>query len=218
MSFNIEGKFKYNFPGCENISEYYSQVCQDIFVLSVLDGKTNGTYLEVGAYLPDSINNTYLLAKNYNWSGVSIDIQRSNWSDVRPNDIYLVADALNLSYSNLFKEYFSNTNVIDYLQLDIEPSINTLNALFKVFESEQRFRVITFEHDIYTGGHVARNLSRDFLKKLGYTLIVSDVITDENYPFEDWWVDLNLVNREVALDIAEASKNIKFPRNFLFIN
>ena len=218
MSFNIEGEFKYNFPGCENLSEYYSQVCQDIFVLSVLDGKTNGTYLEVGAYLPDSINNTYLLAKNYNWSGVSIDIQQSNWSDVRPNDIYLVADALNLSYSNLFKEYFSNTSVIDYLQLDIEPSINTLNALFKVFNSEQRFRVITFEHDIYTGGHVARNLSRDFLKKLGYTLIVSDVITDENYPFEDWWVDLNLVNREVALDIAEASKSIKLPRNFLFTN
>lgn len=218
MSFNIDGKFKYNFPGCENLNEYYSQVCQDIFVLSLLDGKTNGTYLEIGAYLPDIINNTYLLSKNFNWSGVSIDIQQTNWNDVRPNDTYLVADALNLSYSNLFKEYFSNNKIIDYLQLDIEPSIYTLNALFKVFNTEQRFRVITFEHDIYTGGHVARNLSRDFLKKFGYTLIVSDVITDEDYPFEDWWVDLNLVNREVALDIAEASKNIKFPRNFLFTN
>jgi len=218
MSFNIDGAFEYNFQGCENLSEYYSQVCQDIFILSVLDGKNNGTYLEIGAYLPDTINNTYLLSKKYNWSGLSIDIQATNWNEVRPNDHFMIADALSLSYSQIFNDYFNNNNIIDYLQLDIEPSINTLNALFKVFQSEQKFRVITFEHDFYSSDHIARNLSRDFLKKMGYTLIVEDVVTDEDYPFEDWWVNLDLVNKEVALDIAEKSKNIKYPKNFLFKN
>lgn len=37
-------------------------------------------------------------------------------------------------------------------------------------------------------------------------------------PFEDWWVDLNLVNKEVALDIMNISKDIKYPKEFLFIN
>ena len=32
----------------ENIERNWSQVYQDIFVLSLLDGKRNGTYLEIG--------------------------------------------------------------------------------------------------------------------------------------------------------------------------
>ena len=38
----------------------YSQSAQDIFVLSVLDQKRDGTYLEIGSSVPVDNNNTYL--------------------------------------------------------------------------------------------------------------------------------------------------------------
>ena len=37
---------------------------QDIFVLSMLNGKKNGVYVEIGADQPRVISNTYLLENN----------------------------------------------------------------------------------------------------------------------------------------------------------
>ena len=56
----MPGSLRYRFKGSELLTEYYSQVCQDLFILSVLDGKRDGTYLEIGAYYPDFLNNTYI--------------------------------------------------------------------------------------------------------------------------------------------------------------
>ena len=43
---------------------------QDIFVLSMLNGKKNGIYVEIGADKPKVINNSYLLESVFDWSGV----------------------------------------------------------------------------------------------------------------------------------------------------
>jgi len=56
----------YKFPGSENINENFSQVYQDMFVLFMLDGKRNGTFLEVGGSLPYHGNNTALLERDFN--------------------------------------------------------------------------------------------------------------------------------------------------------
>jgi hypothetical protein len=53
---------------------FQSQAGQDRFVLQSLDYKHNGFYLEIGAYNSKEISNTYILEKQYNWSGVSFDI------------------------------------------------------------------------------------------------------------------------------------------------
>ena len=46
---------------------------QDFFVLSVLDKKQKGTYVEIGAAAPIDYNNTYLLESSFNWTGVSVE-------------------------------------------------------------------------------------------------------------------------------------------------
>lgn len=51
-----------------------AQFCQDIFVLAMLQGKRNGRFLDVGAGHPYFMSNTYLLEKEFNWSGVCIDL------------------------------------------------------------------------------------------------------------------------------------------------
>lgn len=58
---NDHESLRFKFIGSENIENNYSQSMQDMFVLSVLNGKKNGVYVEIGADKPRVINNSYLL-------------------------------------------------------------------------------------------------------------------------------------------------------------
>ena len=187
------------FPGSELIKENFSQAFQDLFVIKMLNGKTNGTYLEVGANHPTFHNNTYLLHHVYKWSGRSIEFDPScfyDWPQLRPESTFLLADALSIDYKKAMQMWFgNNSGRVDYLQLDIDPSINTLTVLKKLPHEDFRFSVITFETDAYTGDLRARDESRMILSSLGYELIGADVsvlfkdISPTPIAFEDWWVD-----------------------------
>jgi hypothetical protein len=211
---------KYVFESSNQIHTSYSQVLQDIFVLSVLDGKRQGKYFEIGAGNPDFISNTKLLTSSYDWAGVSIDCveeYQTSWRNKRKNDKFILCDALTVDYNELLDNNFDGATTIDYLQCDIEPSVNTLTALKLLPHDRYRFRAITFETDLYTGGKAfsVREESRSFLTNLGYELIVGDVVVGNSNPFEDWWVDLNLVNRDVALNIKECAKRTQRPVELL---
>ena len=67
-------KLKTKFTGAEGIENNWSQSMQDMFVLSMLDGKKNGVYVEVGADQPRVISNTYLLETEFDWAGVSFEL------------------------------------------------------------------------------------------------------------------------------------------------
>lgn len=211
---------KYPFDSSEQIHTSYSQVLQDIFVLSVLNGKRQGRYFEIGAGNPDFLSNTKLLTSSYDWSGVSIDCveeYRVSWGNQRRNDKFILCDALTVDYNEMFDSNFDGQTTIDYLQCDIEPSVNTLAALKMLPHDRYRFRVITFETDLYTGGKAfsVREESRAFLSNLGYEMIVGDVIVGHSNPFEDWWVDLSLVDRNVALSIKENAQRTQRPVELL---
>ncbi len=45
----------------------------DLIIAKYFNDKKNGFYINVGAYHPTKINNTYLLYKK-NWRGINIDI------------------------------------------------------------------------------------------------------------------------------------------------
>jgi FkbM family methyltransferase len=47
-----------------------SQIWQDIFVLAELDAKRNGFFVEFGATNGIDLSNTYLLEKQYGWTGI----------------------------------------------------------------------------------------------------------------------------------------------------
>jgi hypothetical protein len=54
--------------------ESYSQAGQDLFVLAMLQEKSHGSFLEIGAGHASWGNNTYLLERKYNFSGLSLDL------------------------------------------------------------------------------------------------------------------------------------------------
>ena len=162
---------------------------QDLFVLSVLDKKIEGTYVEIGSAWPIKSNNTYLLESEFYWQGISFDNDSSfvnEFNYIRKNQCVL-ADATELDYSAIFEECGLNTH-IDYLQLDIDPPDNTFKVLNLIDFNKYSFSVITYEHDLSAGGKSERLESRKILESYGYTRVISDVMHG-NTIFEDWYIN-----------------------------
>lgn len=196
--YNKSKTLNFSFDGMEKIDKNYSQVFQDIFVLTALNGKTNGKYLEIGA--SDAINhsNTYLLESKFGWKGISLEIVPSlvtAFNGTRRNNCFCL-DATTANYNQLL----DNQNwgyEWDYLQLDCEPSKTTFETLLSIPFDRYKFAVITYEHDYYLDQTKSyREKSRKYLQLSGYELVVNDIAPDNKSTFEDWWVHPDLVDRE----------------------
>lgn len=64
----------------ELLKESKSQINQDLFVLNELDFKTNGYFVEFGATNGIDLSNSYLLERNFGWSGILAEPARC-WHD-----------------------------------------------------------------------------------------------------------------------------------------
>ena len=69
-------RLRHQFSESERVRRNWSQSMQDMFVLSMLDGKRNGVYVEIGADKPKIINNSYLLERKFGWRGVSFELDK----------------------------------------------------------------------------------------------------------------------------------------------
>jgi hypothetical protein len=188
---------KTKFAGAENIENNWSQSMQDIFVMSMLDGKRNGVYVEIGADQPRVISNTYLLEKDFDWSGISFELDADKvafFNTIRENKC-LCEDATLYNYKSLFEE-LNYPKQIDYLQLDIDPAEGTLRALKVLPLDDYRFSVITYETDVYSSGADIQDEQIEILESHGYQLVAKNVKCEGN-PYEDWWVDPAIVSEDV---------------------
>lgn len=209
---------KFQFPSIELMDYSRSQIGQDIFVLSLLKGKTNGRYIEIGAHDPIIINNSYILEKFYNWTGVSLDLQQwcIDYFNRQRTNPAILQDATTADYAEIFKNLGWTDKVIDYATVDIEPSIATYHALVKLLDSGYKFSVITFEHANYQDPDGSREKSREFLTNLGYDLLVPNVrILSDQYELEDWWVHPDLVDMNHAEQFRSTSEFI-FWKTYLY--
>jgi SAM-dependent methyltransferase len=202
---------KVKFDGAENIQENYSEAYQDMFVLTMLNGKRNGTYLEVGAGNAFYGNNTALLEKEFDWKGVALDIDEgfvAAHTNERSNPC-LLKDATKINYVP-FLNGLDFPNDIDYLQLDCDPPEVTYKILLSIPFDTHKFAVITYEHDYYCDETKSfQEKSRKYLESYGYIRVVNNISPDDNRPYEDWWVHPDLVNGDILnqmLDISDETK------------
>ena len=164
----------------------YSQCKQDLYVLEKLNNKQNGFYIEIGAYHPTDISNTYVLEKHNNWNGISFEASQDlpyKWSPTRANKL-ITCDATKYDFKKCFEQN-SVPLVIDYLSLDIDEA--TLPCLQRLPLNDYKFRVITLEHDEYSSGPHKKNAMREILLSHGYILDRPDVAND-GLIYEDWWI------------------------------
>ncbi len=199
-------RLRFKFNSSESIRRNFSQAYQDMFVLSMLNGKRNGTYVEIGAFEAIFINNTYLLEKQFGWRGLSVDIDpnsKKSFEKAGRKNNFILQNALEIDYEKVFKQNGFG-NQIDYLQLDIEPQSNTLKCLKKLPLDKYRFSVITYETDYYDSSisreesKKNRDESRRILLSHGYELVVGNIanINKEDI-FEDWYVDPKVIPGDI---------------------
>jgi hypothetical protein len=190
--------FKYKFDGIKKVKKNYSQLFQDVFVLSVLNGKENGTYLQVGYTDPIYKNNTTLLEQTFGWKGVSVcedDELNTRFSQERRNS-YVCGEVELVDYSKILSD-MDVGDVIDYLQIDSSNAKKSFETLLSIPFDDYKFRIVTFKHDYYmdmTNGY--RDKSRKYFKLCGYNLLVSDVSYDGTNSCEDWWYNPSLLDNK----------------------
>lgn len=172
---------------------------QERFIIDILDKKRNGYYVELGAAHYSNGNNTWQLEQEYDWSGVSFEIQdsmREEFNLNRKNPC--MGDALSFNYI----EYFEKNDFpkqIDFLQVDIDAGYDihgrpvgnnhwTLQGLVAIPLNTYRFTIITFEHDanMYWKNTTIRDAQREILDSFGYSLVQRSF-------HEDWWVDPTVI-------------------------
>lgn len=203
--------------------EKYSQCGQDLIVLKYLQNKKNGFFLDIGCCLPRTINNTYLLEKNYDWSGISIDIvdfieesDNATWSDLRKST-HIVKDALSIDYINLLEQYNAPSS-IDFLSIDLEPPTLTFEVLFKIPFDKYRFNFIAYEVDeLITGGEHRKITSREYIKSKGYYFLGSLGGQDDLYVHNDLSEFAKTINFFDTLRETETSEHTikRFNENYL---
>lgn len=164
-----------------------SDAGQDLFAIECSNHKRQGVFVDIGCAFAKDKSNTYMLEKEYKWSGILIDIDPSYQNELFSfrSSPFICADATNLDYEELFKLH-ELPHTIDYLSLDIDPPDNTLKVLKRLPFDKYIFKVITFEHDRYWFGDSVMEESRELMAKLGYTLTKKDVECSLG-PFEDWY-------------------------------
>jgi len=204
------------FANSKSITYNYGQSDQDIWVLSMLDGMRNGTYLEIGAGWPEHISNTALLELEFGWHGVSLDYQ-----DIYP-DMWQAAGRKSFVKGNGqtvdFNQLLNHMPlVIDYLSIDCDPPWVTFEILQRLPWNQYKFQLITFEHDCYTAGPEIKQQSREFLYTQGYRLVVNNVSEQGvSVDYEDWWAHPELVNLDRFKLHQFVDDTIKDYRQYLY--
>jgi hypothetical protein len=215
---------KHKFSGSENIESNYSEAYQDLFILTMLNGKREGTYLEIGAGAAFFGNNTALLDQDFGWKGISVDIlevavnQFINgapyYGDRRRNNKCVLKDATKIDYEK-FLSGLDFPNEIDYLQLDCDPASVTYDILLTIPFESYKFAVITYEHDKYREGDIYQEKSRKYLESYGYVRVVNNISADEERPYEDWWVHPDLIDSDILNEMMCISDETKKAENYL---
>ena len=90
-----------------------SQLRQDLFVLSQLNFKENGFFVEFGATNGVTLSNTYLLEKNFGWNGILAEPAMCWHSQLRNNR------NVSIEYDCVWKDSgsFLMFNEVDYAEL-----------------------------------------------------------------------------------------------------
>lgn len=156
----------------KKLSGSRSQAFQESFVQNVLNYKVGGYFLEIGAADGIEASNTLLLERQFMWNGLAVEFDPKLHEDfLNLRTATCVCEDATVWKSEMYLKNLSFPRRIDYLQIDIDPASQSLQALRNLPLNSYRFSTITFEHDYYVNqSSEVRDSSREILSSLGYHL------------------------------------------------
>jgi hypothetical protein len=174
--------------------QYFSEWKQDIIIDRLLKHKTDGTFVDIGANQFNTNNNSYFFELNNNFYGIGVDIDpqyAEGWAQNRKSPL-IIGDATQLDYTNLFIEH-NLPKVIDFLSIDVDPAETSLDALYKVFETDYQFNIVDFE---VANDPPVTQKCKSFLESKGYKL-VKELHIYGHYHLDDIYVHESIYNENM---------------------
>ncbi len=206
LKYNREDKSLYKFPfkGLGKVTENYARHFQDMFVLSVLDGKERGSFIELGSGEPFTWNATALLEKTFGWKGISVDInEKTCYKHAQTrNSTIITGNAEEIDYEALLKSHCMEEH-IDFLRINCEEA--SLKTLLKIPFNRYEFSVIQFQHNSCWWGEEIKTVAREHLEKAGYILCANDIALDDKQTYEDWWVHPSYFKKHMKTSNEESN-------------
>jgi FkbM family methyltransferase len=138
----------------------YSQLKQDIFVLSFLKFKQNGYFVEFGATDGISLANTYLLEKKFGWTGILAEPARCWHNALQQNRA-----------SHIEKKcvWTSTNDSLNFVEVDV-PEFSTIND-YKDSDSNKNNRIKNKNYVVTTISLIDLLRKYDSPKKIDYLSI-----------------------------------------------
>jgi hypothetical protein len=156
------------------------------FALRFCGDKENGTYVEVGSSDWLHFNNTYMLEKEFGWTGVGIEIEEHYVEGHKKNrsNPCILGDATTFNWDKYFEEN-NFPKQIDHLSIDTDTS--NLLSLMNIPLSRYRFSTIVVESRESSNlaldiDQVVKRVQREILARYNYTLVGSGYT-------DDFWID-----------------------------
>jgi len=183
----------------------YSQAGQDLFANYICD-YDNGYFLDIGCSDGVFFNNSKLL-EDRGWNGLLIDLDKSGIDNCKKmrKSTSLQIDLMKKGIEDVLVEN-DTPEIIDYISFDVDSA--TEHTLTNFPFKKYRFKCMTFEHDSYRNGDKLKLLSQKILHENGYVIVCEDVCHGGN-AFEDWWVDIKMVDKDISNLYC---KNVKYEK------
>jgi FkbM family methyltransferase len=126
-------------PVIKNFNKSKAQLRQDLFVLSELNFKKDGYFVEFGATNGIDLSNTYLLETEFNWTGILAEPAKCWHTDLRKNrNCHIDTDCV-WSKSNSILMF----NEVDAAELSTIREYNSIDAHQKDREKGKNYDVKT---------------------------------------------------------------------------
>jgi len=140
----------------KNERGFYSQWGQDEFVVSILNGKRNGYFVDIGAYDGITISNTYYLEKELDWKGLCVEANPHTYNSMtecRNTECINIAVApykkeveiLLNGWSSAINDSFTSSEILKQNFESVKVNAITINELFERYNVPSEFDYLTID-------------------------------------------------------------------------
>ena len=180
-------------PMVEPKGRVNGQLFQDLFVNKVLD-IDNGFFVDLGAGTDGQKNapiylfsNTSLLEDCRQWDGIAIDYDKEyiDLAHKQRKCTCVCADLTTTNINDILQEHRCPPSV-DYLSFDVDNAQE--HVLNELDFSKYKFKIITYEHNLYQGDIKHHEMSRQKFIEAGYKILCGNVVLKNFGAVEDWYV------------------------------
>jgi FkbM family methyltransferase len=184
-----------------------SQLLQDIFVASMLDGKSHGYFIEAGASDGIDCSNTFLLEKRFSWDGIMVEPSRTSYQALIANRSGVAVNAALWSISNLELNFIET----------VSPGLSTISS-FKDLDFLSADREVLTEYKVSTISLMDLLIKHESPKEIDYLSLDTEgsefeILRDFN--FDVFTFNLISVEHDWNIKNSESVSNLLRSKGYI---